>query len=168
MTIQEILDHDWKIGEKLWEVYYIYPTDIGYEYQLNADEYLFPVGVIEITVKDFKVYTPKEKDVYTNVDVDFDGDWGSGQNVPYSNTTLRGMVSHLFGYNSYTGNFYEDKFFEKKDAEARYKEAVKKWNKKIKQLHKKQKDRLERAKAQYEKLLSDGLIDVERYTIKED
>ena len=59
-----------------------------------------------------------------------------------------------------------DKFFEKKDAEKRFKTAVENWNKQVQRFQAKQKKKIEKAKGEYENLLAAGVIDVDKHIIK--
>lgn len=167
MTVQEALDHDWQVGEKLWEVYYTYPRNLAMQFK-GFNEY-FPVGVIEVTVKEVKRSETEYKKSFESVGVVLEADWGMREDdIPYHNTQLAAMITH----SSIQPDFYthlefcEDKFFNKEDAEKRYREVAEYWNKKLKQFHKKQLKKLENARKEYEKLLAEGVINVEEYLIK--
>lgn len=49
MKQQEVLEHEWKEGEKLWAVYYKYNDDIKSDSLWKTT--VQPVGVIEVTAK---------------------------------------------------------------------------------------------------------------------
>jgi len=163
MKPQEVLVHEWKEGEKLWTVYYKYNDDIksGCEWRTTVQ----PVGVIEVTAK--KVEWAGAKDGwFKSVRIELDADWGI-PDPPYINTLLSAMITYGSG-NTYYSNkeFCVDKFFDKKDAEKRYKNAVRNWNRKVKRFQASQKEKIEKAKEEYEKLLAAGVVDVDKYTIK--
>lgn len=161
MKVQEALDHKWTKGEKLWEVYYKLNHDITtHNGSFCTHE---PVGIIEVTVKKVELH---EYFSFKSINLDLTGDWKLGDDNAYPNTVLCGMIN----YQS-TGNFYSnqrfctDKFFNKEDAEKRFKKVVEQWNKKVKAFQESQKTKLEEAKKQYEVLLNKGLIDIEKNTI---
>jgi hypothetical protein len=172
MTVREVLAHDWQVGEKLWEVYYKYNKEIttGKGIFMTSQ----PVGIIEVTVTKVERNNPEYSDDFESIRLTLNGDWGfkSTYDNPYSNTIITAMVTH--GIYGSKGDRYDhqkfcsDKFFNKEDAEKRFKKVVEQWNKKVKNFQESQKIKLEAAKKQYEALLNKGLIDVENNTINPD
>ena len=76
------------------------------------------------------------------------------------------MITKNYNTCSYSKQkFCSDKFFNKEDAEKRFRKVVEQWNKKVKSFQESQKTKLEEAKKQYEALLNKGLIDIEKNTI---
>jgi hypothetical protein len=163
MKPQEVLVHEWKEGEKLWAVYYKYNDDIKSDSLWKTT--VQPIGVIEVTAKKVE-WTGAKDGWFRSVRITLDADWGI-PDPPYINTMLTAMITYGSG-NTYYSNkeFCIDKFFDKKDAEMRYKDAVRNWNRKVKRFQASQKAKIEKAKEEYEKLLAAGVIDVDKYTIK--
>ena len=169
MTVKEALSHDWQIGEKLYEVYYKFNEDITTCNGMFMTEQ--PVGIIEVEVTNIERSNPRHKDDWENINIALKGDFGSG-NIPHKNTTLTAMVTHNRNYEGTKYDYYDhqkfctDKFFNKKDAEKRFKKAVEQWNKKVKTFQESQKNKIDEAKKKYEKLLKNGLINIEDNLIK--
>lgn len=165
MTVKEALSHDWQIGEKIWEVYYKYNKDI------TTGKGMFmtcqPVGIIEVEVVNIERSNPEYKIDWENVTITLKGDWKfNNYDNPYSNTIITAMVTHnSYGDRYDHQQFCTDKFFNKKDAEKRFKKAVEQWNKKVKTFQESQKNKIDEAKKKYEKLLKNGLINIEDNTI---
>ena len=171
MTVREVLSHDWQVGEKLWEVYYKYNKEIttGKGTFMTSQ----PVGIIEVTVTEIERNNPEYRDDWESICLTLKGDWGfeSPYDNPYSNTIITAMVTYdrIYGHKGDRYDhqkFCSDKFFNKEDAEKRFKKAVEQWNKKVKAFQDSQKAKLEKAKKQYEALLNKGLINIENNTIK--
>ena len=170
MTVKEVLAHDWRVGEKLWEVYYKYNKEITTgKGTFMASQ---PVGIIEVTVTKIERNNPEYRDDYEIVNLTLNGDWGfeSPYDNPYSNTIITDMVTYdrIYGHkgDKYDHQkFCSDKFFNKEDAEKRFKKVVEQWNKKVKAFQESQKTKLEEAQKQYEALLNKGLIDIKKNTI---
>ena len=161
MTVREVLSHDWQVGEKLWEVYYKYNKEIttGQGTFMTSQ----PVGIIEVTVNKVEL---NEYSDFKSIRLNLIGDWKLGDDNVYSNTVLCGMITYQSSGNFYSNQkFCADKFFNKEDAEKRFKKAVEQWNKKVKTFQESQKNKLKEAKKQYEALLNKGLIDIEKNTI---
>ena len=163
MKPEEALNHNWQEGEKLWEVYYKYNTEIGD--RGGSDQ---PVGVIEVTAKDVEIH---DCGWFKSVRLRLDADWGLDEDsCCYGNTVLTAMITY-----STTGGFYYDnkefcrnKFFTKKEAEKRYKAAVKTWNNKVKQFHDAQQAKIDAARKRYEELIASGTVDMNLHIIKEE
>ena len=166
MTVKEALSHDWKEGEKLWEVYYKYNREITEKNWMFMTKQ--PVGVIEVTVKN--VERKKAEGVYESVGVSLTADWGMDEeDVCYGNSCLHAIVNYLSWGEQYSHQeFCVDKFFNKKDAEKRLKVAVNSWNKKVKRFQDNQKAKIKKAKREYEKLCASGVIDANEHMIKTD
>ena len=166
MKVQEALDHDWQVGEKLWEVYYKYNSEITTRGGIFRTRQ--PVGVIEITVT--KAERRKaETGWFESINIELNADWGLDEDDNcYINTCIGGMITYRSSGGSYYSNkeFCQDKFFTKKEAEKRYKAAVKTWNKKVERFQAEQKEKLAKAKQKYKKLLSEGIIDTNQHIIK--
>ena len=166
MTVKEALAHDWQVGEKLWEVYYKFNKEITTgkgTFMTNQ-----PVGIIEVTVTKIERNNPEYRDDWESVNLTLKGDWGfeSPYDNPYSNTIISAMITKNYDTCSYSKQkFCSDKFFNKEDAEKRFKKVVEQWNKKVKSFQESQKTKLEEAQKQYEALLNKGLIDIEKNTI---
>jgi hypothetical protein len=166
MTVKEVLAHDWQVGEKLWEVYYKYNKEITTgkgAFMTNQ-----PVGIIEVTVTKIERNNPEYRNDWEYIKLTLKGDWGfkSPYDNPCLNTDITAMVSHGCGGDRYDHQKYcSDKFFNKEDAEKRFVDVVEQWNKKVKKFQESQKNKLKKAKKQYEALLNKGLIDVENNTI---
>ena len=166
MTVKEALAHDWQVGEKLWEVYYKYNKEIttGKGTFMTCQ----PVGIIEVEVTKIEKSDPKYKFDWENINITLKGDWGFNNihDNPYSNTIISAMITKNYNTCSYSKQkFCSDKFFNKEDAEKRFKKVVEQWNKKVKSFQESQKTKLEEAQKQYEALLNKGLIDIEKNTI---
>lgn len=167
MTVKEALEHNWQIGEKLWEVYYKFNKDITTHNGTFMTEQ--PVGIIEVEVVKIERTDPKYKWDWENISIDLKGDWGfkSIYDNPYSNTIISAMVTKTSNTCRYEKQkFCSDKFFNKEDAEKRFTKVVEQWNKKVKDFQKEQKIKLKEAKKQYEKLLNEGLINIENNIVK--
>lgn len=166
MTVKEALNHDWQIGEKLWEVYYKFNNDITTHNGTFMTEQ--PVGIIEVEVTKIEKSDPKYKSDWENISISLKGDWGySILGNPYSNTIISAMVDKTYNTCRYEKQKYcSDKFFNKEDAEKRFTKVVEQWNKKVKNFQNTQKIKLKEAKKQYEKLLNKGLINIENNIIK--
>lgn len=166
MTVKQALAHDWKEGEKLWEVYYKYNSDITENGGLFRTEQ--PVGVIEVTVSDVEHYIASDGS-FKKVSVSLHADWGMDEDVCYVNSCLHAMVDYMSWGEQYSHQeFCVDKFFNKKDAEKRLKVAINSWNKKVKRFQDNQKAKIEKAKREYEKLCASGVIDTNEHMIKTD
>lgn len=170
MTVKEALSHDWQIGEKLYEVYYKFNEEITKCNGMFMTEQ--PIGIIEVEVTNIERSNPEYKDDWENISITLNGDFGSDyRNTPHKNSILTAMVTHNRSYDGTKYDRYDhqqfctDKFFNKKDAEKRFKKAVEQWNKKVEAFQKSQKNKLDEAKKKYEKLLKNGLINIEDNTI---
>lgn len=129
MKPQEVLEHEWKEGEKFWEVYYKYNNDIKSNSWWKPT--IQPVGVIEVTVKKVE-WSEAKNGWFKSVHIDLDADWGI-PDPPFINTVLTAMITYGSVKTFYSNKeFCVDKFFDKEDAEKRYKDAVRNWNKKLK------------------------------------
>ena len=171
MTVKEALSHNWQIGEKLYEVYYKYNRDIttGNGTFMTCQ----PVGIIEVEVTNIERSNPEYKDDWENIRITLNGDFGCNwRDTPHKNTIITAMVTHNRNYEGIIYDNYDhqqfctDKFFNKKDAEKRFKKAVEQWNKKVKEFQKSQKNKINEAKKKYEELLKKGLINIEDNLIK--
>lgn len=163
MTPKQALEHDWKVGEKLWAVYYKYNSEITEKNGFFRTEQ--PVGVIEVTVTDVERFKASDGS-FESVTASITANWGLDE-VCYSDTLVRGMVDYTRWGERYShGEFCVDKFFDKKKAEKRYKTAVNSWNKKVQQFQNNQKAKIEKAKREYERLLAAGVVDANEHTIK--
>lgn len=170
MTVKEALSHNWQIGEKIWEVYYKYNEDIT----TGKGQFMThqPVGIIEVEVTEIERSDPEYKDDWENIRITLKGDWGiNNYDNDYSNTIITATVTHN---RSYDGTKYDrynhqkfcsDKFFNKNDAEKRFKKTVEQWNKKVKTFHQSQKNKINEAKKKYEELLKNGLINIDNNII---
>ena len=105
MKVQEALDHDWQVGEKLWEVYYKYNSDITTRGGIFRTRQ--PVGVIEITVT--KAERRKaETGWFESINIELNADWGLDEDDNcYINTCIGGMIT----YRSSGGSYYSNKEF---------------------------------------------------------
>lgn len=170
MTVKEALSHDWQIGEKIWEVYYKFNKDITTHNGSFMTEQ--PVGIVEVEVTNIERSNPEHKDDWENINITLKGDFGCNwRDTPYKNTIITAMVTHNRSYDGTKYDRYDhqqfcsDKFFNKKDAEKRFKKVVEQWNKKVETFQKSQKIKLDEAKKKYEELLKIGLINIENNTI---
>ena len=146
MKVQEALEHNWEKGEKLWAVYHKHNKEITTKSGMFMTEE--PVGIIEVTVE--KVERKKREGVYAyeSLTLDLTADWGLDlDDVCYKDTVLYAFVEYKNCEKIYCkSNFCIDKFFEKKDAEKRFKTAVENWNKQVQRFQAKQKKKLKKSK----------------------
>ena len=132
MTPKEVLEHDWKVGEKVYVVWHVY------DFRVNDKNCLRPCGVMETTVVDtiVDVY-PSGSGIYKKILLD-KSDFTSDR-IPESDSFISALVHYEWLYgkrnpendNYYHRKFCVDKFLTRKDAEKRYKQSVKTWNKAI-------------------------------------
>ncbi len=166
MKVQEALEHNWKKGEKLWAVYHKHNREITTRSGMFMTEE--PVGIIEVTVENVERKKREGVYAYESLTLDLIANWGLDlDDVCYKDTVLYAFVNYENGEKIYCkSNFCIDKFFEKKDAEKRFKTAVKNWNKQVERFQAKQKQKIEKVKGEYENLLSEGIIDINQHIIK--
>ena len=123
MKVIDALEHDWKVGEKLWEVCFVYSRVIPAKHG-------YPVGVVEVEVENVerhKEYANEWEAVKIKLNGDFPAD--IKDNVTYSSTILDAMVEHQPVNDVYIHqNFCDYKYFSKAAAEASYKKEIKRWN----------------------------------------
>ena len=158
MTTKEVFEHDWKEGEKVWLVYYKYNRDITEKNGMFMTKQ--PAGVIEATVKKIE-WSGREYLPFKNITIELDADW---KNEPvYSDTFISVSIYYDRPQKYSDSKWCVDKFFNKKDAEKRYKVAVKNWNKKVIKFQDNQRAKIEKAKQEYEKLKAAGTIDISKH-----
>lgn len=165
MKPEEALNHNWQEGEKLWEVYYKYNSEIQIRDGFKSHQ---PVGVIEVTVKTVEI---DDCGWFKSVNLELEGDWGlDKESCCYDNTILTTMITYRETGGFYYSNkeFCREKFFTKKEAEKRYKAAVKTWNNKVQRFHDDQKAEIEAARKRYEDLIASGTVDMNLHIIKEE
>jgi hypothetical protein len=152
MTPKEALEHDWKIGEKVYVVCHMYDfaMDLG-----HCDK---PIGVVETTVSDIK---KRFNELSRYIEIHFN-------NKDFPKTAIdsdKEMISFLiFGFwkGERTPNtdkyhhkqFCIDKFLTKEEAEKRYKQSVKTWNAAIEREIEKRKQRVRKASKEYNRAKS--------------
>lgn len=142
MTVKEAIEHDWKVGEKLWEVYFSLEENIPGKK---------PLGIIEVEVTKVE-RNDKWKDRYEYVELRLNGDFNLNDDDNFSdNNVLSAIVNHYKWGDVYDHqDFCVCKFFTKEEAEKRLKSEVKKWNNHLKEYKKNLKYDLEEAKKELE------------------
>lgn len=150
MTPKEVLEHNWTVGERLWEVCFAYDSTIGG---------LKPLGVVEVEVvkierddrwkSDWEYISLKLKPVgccgnFLPVDL---------EDLTYEATVICAMVNHDKTYgDSYSHlRFCTHKSFDRSIAEERFKKEVAKWNKRAKAWRTKQLSQLDELMKELEK-----------------
>ena len=164
MTPKEVLEHNWKAGEKIWVVCYKYNKTITRSNGTFMGEQ--PVCVVEAEVTGVG-----EHDKYPSweyISLNYKANWPVKKDeLTYKSTCLCAMVN----YNPYKiryehKQFCIDKFFKKSDAEKRLKVAIKQWNSKVENFKKAQQDKLATAKKKYEQLMKESNVDFSEQFIK--
>lgn len=147
MTPKEVLEHNWTVGERLWEVCFAYDSRIGGSK---------PLGVVEVEVvkierddrwlEDWEYIKLELRGNYANLSVEPD-------DLAYENTIMCAMVNHdrIYGDSYSHLEFCTYKYFDRADALDRLKKEAAKWNKKAKTWRTKQLSRLDELMKEVEK-----------------
>ena len=146
MTPKEVLEHDWKIGEKIWEVCFSYNKSVTTNGGFFCTEK--PVGVVEVEVTNIE-RDDEWKDDWEYIELALNGEFkvDNYDNLPYSDTMMCAMVNHDRWGDTYDHKqFCSKKFFTKKEAESQLKKDVKAWNNRVKQYKENQRRIIEDAK----------------------
>ena len=132
MTPKEVLEHDWKIGEKIWEVYFSYNNSVSSQNGFSYTEK--PVGVLEVEVTSIERDNKWKKD-WEHIKLTLNGEFNLDKDdITYGDTMMCAMVNHYGWGDSYDHKeFCSKKFFTKEEAEVQLKKEVKNWNKRLKQ-----------------------------------
>ena len=128
MTPKEVLEHDWKIGELLWEVCFTYDRTLWSSKPLSVVEVeVIGINRVDTCKSDYEYVELELRGNFNNLSVD-PGD------LDYKNTKMCAMVDHVpyFGDSYHHHQFCTHKYFKKADAVERFKKEVAKWNKRAK------------------------------------
>lgn len=117
MTPKQVIEHDWQIGEKLYEVYHI-PIDFQSETIFDTPSRLTkPEGIIEVQVVNIeKSFDPQTNFEY--IQLTLDGNFSTlNDKVLIENTYLIAGIRPDKHYDEYYNEVCTRKFFTKKEAE---------------------------------------------------
>ncbi len=128
MTPKQVIEHDWRIGEKLFVVYHI-PSDFQPDTIFDIPSRLTkPECIVEVQV----VYIEKSFDPQTNfeyIQLTLDGDFNTPKDkVLIENTYLIAGIRTDKHYDEYYNEGCTRKFFTKEEAEAQLEKEVKRWH----------------------------------------
>ena len=167
MTPKEVLEHNWQIGEKVWIVCEEQVLDGPLKGKYK------PVKIEEVSVLQIK---PDNRwpDTYKYIEVLFDWksigvDPESCPPYPYSYHSL--VLAAMVEYNKYGDDYIHNefclnKFFNKQDAEKRFKECIESWNKRVKAKIETVNRAFERAKNEFENAKENKEYNFDKYLIK--
>lgn len=165
MTPKEVLEHDWKVGEKIWVVCYKLNKEITRCKGTFMTEQ--PVGIVEAEITGIKEHHKYPTHEY--ISLGYKANWPVSKKEILANKST--CLCAMINYEPY-GNLYDhkqfciDKFFKKSDAEKRLKVAIKQWNKKVENFKKVQQEKLIQAKKKYEQLMKESNVDYSEQFIK--
>ena len=165
MTPKDVLEHEWKAGEKIWVVCYKYNREITtHKGIFNSEQ---PVGIVEAEITGIEKHNKYPTHEY--ISLNYKANWpvNKEKELAYKSTCLCAMVNYRPSGNWYDhSQFCVDKFFKKSDAEKRLKVAIKQWNKKVENFKKSKMNKLAKAKEMYEQLKSEESLDYSKHIIK--
>lgn len=164
MTPKDVLEHDWKPGEKIWVVCYKYNNEITRCKGFFMTEQ--PVAIVEATITGIEEHNKYQTHEY--ISLKYKADWPVKKDkLAYKSTCLCAIVNYDTYKISYGHKqFCVDKFFKKSDAEKRLKVAIKQWNNKVENFKKAQQEKLIKAQKELNKLIAESNVDYSEHIIK--